>query len=408
MRTGSSNGERYQPDETSPRYAGWHIVAAMFLVELTIFGFGLYGQGIYVNELRRLNGWPTAQISAGTTLCLVLGSLLSMFVSDLLRWIGPRNLVLAGVAMLAVSQALLATASSLLQLYVGFFVFALAWVGLGTITAAAIVGSWFDRKRGLAISLTFTGATFGGIALTPGLVLLVDAIGYRSALLAATGVVAIVLMVVVAAFVRVPSEALAENQSGSAQKLSRGALLRSAGFWSLTAPFALALFVQVAFIVHEIAMLTPVIGFQRAGAAVSLTTAMALIGRIGLGLFVDRIDPRRAAALSILTQAIALLVISQSNDATALFLACALFGFSIGNLITLPALIVQREFAPSSFALVLGLTMAVSGVINSCGPVAMGLVRDMTGGYATPLLAGVAIQLLAIVLVLIRPRLPQA
>ncbi len=153
--------------------ADGRIVAAMFLVELTIFGFGLYGQGIYVTELRRLNNWPTAQIATGTTLCLVLGSLLSMFVSDLLRWIGPRGLVLAGIAALAASQLLLASATSLVQLYVGFLVLSLAWVGLGTITAAVIVGAWFDRRRGLAISLTFTGATCGGIVLTPGLVLLV-------------------------------------------------------------------------------------------------------------------------------------------------------------------------------------------------------------------------------------------
>ena len=92
-------------DERSPRYAGWRIVAALFLVEVAMFGFGLYGQGIYVTELRRLNGWPTGLISTGTTLCLVLGSLLSVFVSDLLRWIGPLRMVLAGIAALAVGLA---------------------------------------------------------------------------------------------------------------------------------------------------------------------------------------------------------------------------------------------------------------------------------------------------------------
>lgn len=161
-------------DEQSPRYFGWRIVAALFLVELSIFGFGLYGHGIYVTELRRLNDWPTGLIASGTTLSLVLGSLLSMFVSDLLRWLGPRSLVLAGVAALATGLALLGSATSVLQLYIGFSVLALAWVGLGAVTAAAIVGAWFDRKRGLAISLTYSGATCSGIVLAPGLVLLVD------------------------------------------------------------------------------------------------------------------------------------------------------------------------------------------------------------------------------------------
>lgn len=392
-------------DEQSGRYIGWRIVAAMFLVELSIFGFGLYGQGIHITELRRLNDWPTALIATGTTLSLVLGSLLSMFVSDLLRWIGPRRLVFAGIAALAASQILLASATSLVQVYAGFVVLALAWVGLGTITAASIVSAWFDRKRGLAISLTFTGATCGGIVLAPGLVQLVETIGYRHALMIAALAAVIVLVPIVAAMIRLPAaqDEPVDVAPQSSLPISRRILLRDARFWSLTAPFALALFVQVAFIVHQIAILTPVIGFQLAGVAVALTTAMALAGRIGLGLFVDQVDPRRAAALSILSQAAALVVIGQSSNREVLLFACAVFGFSIGNLITLPALIVQREFSPSAFSVVLGLSMAISGVVNACGPAAMGLLHDMTGGYTTPIFVGIAIQVASAFAVLVKP-----
>ena len=39
-------------DETSPRYAGWRAVLACFLMALFLFGFALYGQGIYLVEHR--------------------------------------------------------------------------------------------------------------------------------------------------------------------------------------------------------------------------------------------------------------------------------------------------------------------------------------------------------------------
>ncbi len=392
-------------DEQSPAYRGWRVVAALFLVELAMFGFGLHGQGVYLTELRRLNDWPTALIATGTTLCLVLGSLLSIFVSDLLGWIGPRRLMLAGIAALAAALLVLASASTVVRLYAGFMVLALAWVGLGTVTAAAIIGAWFDRKRGLAISLTFTGATCSGIALVPGLVLLVASIGFRHALWGAAAVMVIVLAPIAAIVLRYPRvhERPVATTALSSASLSRLQLLRDAGFWSVTAPFAAALFVQVAFIVHQLAILTPRIGFQQAGGAVSLTTAMALAGRIILGLFVDRINPRRAAALSILGQALALVIIGQSSNRDALFLGCAIFGFSIGNLITLPALIVHREFAPNAFSVVLGLSMGVSGVINACGPAAMGVLRDLTGGYATPIFVGVAIHTASAFAVLFSP-----
>ena len=44
-------------------------------------------------------------------------------------------------------------------------------------------------------------------------------------------------------------------------------------------------------------------------------------------------------------------------DARALYVACGIFGFSVGSLITLPSLIVQREFDAASFGLLLGLTV---------------------------------------------------
>ncbi|WP_371420708.1 MFS transporter [Tardiphaga sp.] len=388
------------------RYRGWRIVAVLFLLQISIFGFGLYGQGIYVAQLHRLNDWPVGAIGAGSTLCLVLGNVLSMFVSELLRWIGPRALVLAGVAALASGLALLASADSILQLYAGFVVLSVAWVGLGAITAATIIGAWFERKRGLAISLTFTGASFSGILLAPGLVLLIEAFGFRNALGMAAAASAIVLMPIVAIVIRFPSasDASANDAQPSSKTLSRTALLHDAGFWLITAPFSMALLVQVGFIVHQISILTPAIGFQSAGGAVSVTTAMALIGRISLGFVADRIQPRWAAAASILSQAVALLMIGSSTSLDALFLACAVFGFSIGNLVTLPVLITQREFAPRDFGVVLGLGMGIAGVVNAFGPVAMGILRDLTGGYATPIFIGVAIQLAAAVAVLVGHR----
>jgi hypothetical protein len=64
--------ERDPVGEQSWRYAGWSVVAALFWVEAVMFGFGFYGQGIYVAELRRLNGWPTALIATGTTVARVI------------------------------------------------------------------------------------------------------------------------------------------------------------------------------------------------------------------------------------------------------------------------------------------------------------------------------------------------
>ena len=89
-----------------------------------------------------------------------------------------RSIVLAGIAGLAASTVLIALAREPWQLYLAFALMSLGWTGMGTVAIAALVSAWFDRRRGLAISLALTGASCGGVVVVPLLVLLVEAIGF--------------------------------------------------------------------------------------------------------------------------------------------------------------------------------------------------------------------------------------
>ena len=114
-----------------------------FLMALFLFGFGLYGHGVYLAELQRLNGWPAALISGASTLSLLLSNILAAFTNELVARLGPKRLVLLGLAALAASMALLAFATSPWQLYAAFVLMSLGWIGMGTIVIATIVSLWF-------------------------------------------------------------------------------------------------------------------------------------------------------------------------------------------------------------------------------------------------------------------------
>src|SRR5262249_13670748 len=116
------------------------------------------------------------------------------------------------------------------------------------------------------------------------------------------------------------------------------------------------------------------------------------------------LDPRLAATASLASQAAALFAISLSTDRMTLIVACAIYGFSIGNLITLPPLIIQREFDHATFSSVLGLSTAFGGIVSALGPSLVGFMREVTGGYATALMFCVALKLVAATIVLMRPQ----
>src|SRR3954449_11020169 len=94
-------------DESSLRYPGWRAVLAAFLIALFIFGFGLYGHAVYLAELQRLHGWSTGLISTASTLSFLLGSLLAVFTSDVMRRIGAGPFLLCGILALVASTTLL-------------------------------------------------------------------------------------------------------------------------------------------------------------------------------------------------------------------------------------------------------------------------------------------------------------
>jgi MFS family permease len=379
---------------------------------LFLFGFGLYGQGIYLAELQRLNAWPAVLISGASTLSLLLSNILAMFTGEFVAWLGLRRLVLLGIAALAASMVLLAFATSRASLYLAFTLMSLGWVGMGTVVIATVVGLWFESRRGLAISIAFTGASSGGVIVAPLLAFFVGRAGFQTAMLMATATMTVILVPLVSAWIRPKPQAaifsegqiqsLAPTPPAPIPKISRATVMRRLPFWTISIPFALALVAQVGFIAHQIALLEPSIGRANAGLAVALMAFMAIVGRLGLGIVIDRFNPRLVTAASLVSQAGALLIILQTGNVPIVLIACAVFGLSVGNLITLPPLIIHREFDRGGFAVVMGISNAISGTVAALGPGLIGLVRSWSGDYSAALVLCVVLELVAAAIVVQR------
>ena len=399
----------HQPiDETSARYEGWRIVAVCFWVATFGWGLGFYGQSVYIAELHRLHGWPASLISSGTTFFYLFGAVLVAFVSEVIRAFGPRNCLLGGVVAMAAAAMMMGQVTSPWQLYAANALLAFGWAGtsLGVITNT--LSLWFDKKRGMAISLALNGASFGGIAGVPLLVAATGYFGFPGAMSAAAIATVVLMVPVILIFVGRPPMASGISVAAAVDAPSptqiRSKALRDVAFLSVSVAFALVLFAQVGFIVHLIAFLDPVIGRSSTATAVAVLTAMAVVGRVLFSTVIDRLNQRLASAISFVSQAVALAILINSGNAVLLIGSCALFGFSVGNLITLPSLIVQREFDPRSFGVLISLITAINQVTYAFGPGVIGLLRDASGSYALPFYGCIALELIAAVLVMVRGR----
>src|ERR1700674_533071 len=90
------------------------------------------------------------------------------------------------------------------QLYAADAVLAFGWAGtsLGVITNT--LGLWFDKKRGMAISLALNGASFGGIVGVPLLGAAIGRFGFSGAMMAAAAAMLVLIIPVILIFVGRP------------------------------------------------------------------------------------------------------------------------------------------------------------------------------------------------------------
>ncbi|WP_038378334.1 MFS transporter [Bradyrhizobium elkanii] len=392
-------------DESSLGYEGWRIVVVCFLLATFGWGLGFYGQSVYVAELHKLHGWPASLISSGTTFFYLFGAALVAFVSEAIKAFGARSCLIAGTFAMAIAAVAIGEVREPWQLYLANALLAFGWAGtsLGIITNT--LGLWFDKKRGMAISLALNGASFGGIVGVPLLVAGIGTFGFSGAMIAAALLLIVVMVPVILILVgRPPAHLHAVTAAAAADAPSatqvRARALRDIRFLSVSIAFALVLFAQVGFIVHLIAHLDQVIGRERATVAMALLTAMAVVGRVSFSFVIDRLNQRLASALSFVSQAIALAVIINVHNDVAQIAACALFGFSVGNLITLPALIVQREFDPRAFGVLVSLLTAINQITYAFGPGVVGLLRDLSGSYSLPFYGWIGLELIAAVTIM--------
>jgi len=182
--------------------------------------------------------------------------------------------------------------------------------------------------------------------------------------------------------------------------MSRADLLRDQRFVTISAAFALGLFAQVGLFAHLVTRLAPEFGANGAATAISLTTVCAVVGRTALGWLLGNRDRRKAASVNFAVQACGTALLMWGSGAPALLGGCVLFGLGVGNLISLPPLIAQREFDPDEVGMVVALITAINQAVFAFAPAVLGALRDLQGGYALPFGIAACIQIAAALIVI--------
>jgi predicted MFS family arabinose efflux permease len=263
-----------------------------------------------------------------------------------------------------------------------------------------------------AVSIAFNGATLGGVIITPAPIPLIQVVGFTRALATAALVLLVVLLAVAGAVLRSGPAELGLGPDGDPRACPlggpsvsgrRGDALRTWRFWSVSGPFALGLAAQVGVLTHLVSLVTPALGAGGAARAVSTTTAAAVIGRVVTGFVVDRLNRRLVASATLAIQIIGVVLLAWAPSAKAVYVGCALFGLGVGNLTTLPGLILAVEWPRERFPTLVGLVVGINQFTFAFGPSLVGVIRDWAGTYGLALGACTVLQAVGAAAILLGP-----
>jgi MFS family permease len=387
-----------------PFFYGWVIVAVAFVT----MGVGVNARtafSLLFPPILDEFGWERGVTAGAFSFGFLVSAILSPSLGRLMDRRGPRVVIELGVGLVAAGLMLATLVREPWHLYTTLGVL----VGGGSVCLsytgqALYLPNWFVRRRGLAMSLAFSGVGVGSIILLPWLQAFIGRAGWRAACWA-LGILVLALLAPLNLLLKRRPEDLGlepdgDDASGSAAAgpaidvmdpawasvdWTLGRAMRTARFWWIAAGYLCGLFSWYAVQVHQTRYLVE-IGFSPTYAAwaLGLVSLAGIPGQIALGHLSDRIGREwvwTVGSLGFVLCYLALILLRDAPTPTLLYFMVASQGMLGYGLTSVIGAIPAEIFAGRHYGTIFGTLMLASIVGGAAGPWVTGALYDATGSY---------------------------
>jgi MFS family permease len=289
-------------------------------------------------------------------------------------------------------------------------------MGLGTSATfaplMAEVSHWFERYRGLAVTIVASGNYVAGTLWPPLINWGIATVGWRVTHIA-IGIFCAIAMTPLLLVLRtqIGDEKVRDHANAPPPRidfnLSTNVLTVLLCIASISCCVAMAM-PQV----HIVAYCGDLgYGVARGAEMLSLMMGFGVISRIGSGFLADRIGGVRTLLVGSFAQGFALLFYLFFDSLTSLYMISAMFGLFQGGIVPSYALIVREAMPAAEAATRVGIVIFASVLGMSFGGWVSGVIFDATGSYAAAFANGMAwngLNIAIVVTLLVRARLALA
>jgi sugar phosphate permease len=373
--------------------------------------------GIVATPLIHEFGASATQLGIGMSVALLAAALAGTPLGVALDRGPLRAIMLAGAALMFVSVLALSRGVALWQLAACFAFAVIGMTMYGMLPVQVVLVNWFALRRGTALSLAYVGTSVGALIVPTTTAWLIEWFGWRNALVMLAAGAAGLAVPAIAWLVKRPEE-LGQTPDGLSRRAPPGAehgraanplasWLRDRNFWLVGVGVGLALAISVAtlFLVRHLETL----GIPRTQAALvpSATALFGIVGKLGAGWLIDRIDARAVVGGTLALHAFGWAIVASQSSYEAMLVAAAPLGLGVGGFLPLPPVLQARCFGRDAIGRIGGIHALLHLPFLLAVAPLVGWGAGRTGGFAAPFFALAGALVLA-ALVLACVRIPEA
>jgi MFS family permease len=402
-----------------PVFYGWVLVAVAFVT----MGLGVSTRtafSLLFPPILTEFGWERGVTAGAFSFGFLVSAILSPFVGRLMDRRGPRLVIETGVGCMAAGLMLAPLVRQPWQLYVTLGVLVGGGANcLGYTGQSLFLPNWFVRRRGLAMSIAFSGVGLGSIIVLPWLQMMIGRVGWRSACWTLGLMVLALLAPLNLLLQRSPEDvglepdgdhALPTNAGSpstrnvvdpawAAVDWTLGRAMRTARFWWIAIGYFCGLFAWYAVQVHQTKYLVEIgVSAPHAAWALGMVSLAGVPGQIVLGHVSDRVGREwvwTAGSLGFVLCYLALLGLRQGPTATLLVLMVASQGALGYGLTSVIGAIPAEIFQGPHYGTIFGTLMLAAIAGGAAGPWVTGALYDVTYSYTPAFWAAIGCSVLS-------------
>ncbi|MDW7683810.1 MAG: MFS transporter [Bacillota bacterium] len=368
----------------------WIILGVCFLMLLINSGIVL-SFGVFLPVLREQFGWSATSISLILASFMLMQGLFSPRIGSMIDRHGPRKVIIAGIISFGATLGLISQMNALWQFAILYgFLGAIAYTTTTLLTNAVLVSGWFNENRGLALGISMSGFPLGPLVITPLLTYFLLNYDWRTAILAAAGLVIFFLLPLTLLLLRDgPGHISIRNSLSkpggmglSASNWTLLTLLRDSRYRRLAGAYFTCGF-SMALIMAHFHNFGQNIGFDLSTTAkvFSLMSLLAFLGTISSGKLSDVLERKVVLSLIYFLRGTAFLIFAFAASLEVFYLGAILFGIFWTATGPLTSALSGECWGLESMGKTFGAVFLSHQIGASIGPILGGISFDTTGNY---------------------------